>query len=62
MVKGQEEEVKEKKKEEWRQSLQEGNMVQTLDSSPKTRRTHSSESKRENQLVLRNCYLFSLLR
>jgi hypothetical protein len=44
-VKGQEEEVKEKKKEEWRQSLQEGNMVQTLDSSPKTRRTHSSESE-----------------
>ena len=36
-----------KKEEDWRQSLQEGDMIQTLDSSPKTRRTHSSESERK---------------
>ncbi|CAI8049930.1 Leucine-rich repeat and calponin homology domain-containing protein 1 (Fragment) [Geodia barretti] len=45
VVKGQEEEGKKKKKEECRQSLQEGDMVQTLDSSLKMRRTHSSESE-----------------
>ena len=62
VVKGQEEEGKKKKKEECRQSLQEGDMVQTLDSSLKMRRTHSSESKRENQLVLRESYLLPLHR
>ena len=34
-----------RKKEDWRQSLQEGDMIQNLDSSPKARRTLSSESE-----------------